>query len=110
MLKHNYLQIPIPDAATKMASSALCFILDIPAAIRGYNEAINQVFSEVSSALSQFKIYKLMGHIDQSLIRQINRVMVNFVEVCAHVVTYKQGDKLKRFLQKAKSSLKAMQT
>ncbi|ROW03872.1 hypothetical protein VPNG_07303 [Cytospora leucostoma] len=84
--------IPIPDAATTMASSALCFVLGIPAAIRGYNDAINQVFSTVASALSQFKIYKSMRNIDQSLLRQINRVMINFVE----------GDKLKRILKKSK--------
>ncbi|KAK7739678.1 hypothetical protein SLS53_005645 [Cytospora paraplurivora] len=94
--------IPIPDAATRMTSSALCFVLDIPAAIRGYNDAIDQVFSAVAPALSQFKIYQSMKHIDQSLLRQINHVMVKFVEVCAHVVTYKQDDKLKRFLKKSK--------
>lgn len=82
-----------------MTSSALCFVFDIPEAIEGYNEAINQVFGEVSSALSQFQIYQSMDNINPLLFQQIHLVMVKFVEVCAHVIKYRQGhmwDRLKR--------------
>ncbi|ROV93591.1 hypothetical protein VMCG_08093 [Cytospora schulzeri] len=95
--------IPIPASATNMASSALCFVFDIPKAIQGYNDAIDQVFSEVSSALSQFKIYQSIENVNPSLVEQIHSVMVSFVRLCAHVVTYRQGRKRDRFRQKLKS-------
>jgi hypothetical protein len=86
-----------------ITSSALLFVFDIPEAIKGYGDAIDQVFSEVSSALSQFHIYTSMEHVDAVLIRQIHLVMVSFVKVCAHVVKYRQGRKCDRFLQRVKS-------
>ncbi|KAF7296015.1 putative neutral amino acid permease protein [Mycena kentingensis (nom. inval.)] len=44
---------PLPGTLVNMTTSALSFILDIPAAIKGYNDAINDVFTEVSSVLAQ---------------------------------------------------------
>ncbi|XDG03489.1 hypothetical protein ABKA04_003104 [Annulohypoxylon sp. FPYF3050] len=95
--------IPIPSSAANIASSALCFVFDIPQAIKGYNDAINQVFGEVSSALSQFKIYTSMENIDPELIQRIHLVMISFVKLCAHVVKYRQGRKRDRLLRQIKS-------
>ncbi|TFB02602.1 hypothetical protein CCMA1212_005402 [Trichoderma ghanense] len=95
--------IPIPDAAANITGSALCFVFDIPEKIKGYNDAIDQVFGEVSSALSQFHIYKTIGNPDPLLIQQIHLVLVNFVKVCAHVVKYRQGRRRDRFLKQIKS-------
>ncbi|KAI1089944.1 hypothetical protein F5B19DRAFT_351940 [Rostrohypoxylon terebratum] len=95
--------IPIPSSAASIASSALCFVFDIPQAIKGYNDAINQVFGEVSSALSQFKIYTSMENIDPELIQRIHLVMISFVKLCGHVVKYRQGRKRDRLLRQIKS-------
>ncbi|RFU74301.1 hypothetical protein TARUN_7928 [Trichoderma arundinaceum] len=95
--------IPVPEAAANITGSALCFVFDIPEAIKGYNDAINQVFGEVSSALSQFHIYKSIDSVDPLLIQQIHLVLVSFVKVCAYVVKYRQGRKRDRFLQQVKS-------
>lgn len=91
--------IPIPSSAANIASAALCFVFDIPVAIKGYNDAVDQVFSEVSSALSQFQIYTSMDKVDPLLIQKIHLVMVSFVKLCAHVVKYRQGRKRDRFLR-----------
>ncbi|KAI5918674.1 hypothetical protein F4810DRAFT_691137 [Camillea tinctor] len=95
--------VPIPEAAANITGTALCFVFDIPQAIKGYNDAINQVFGEVSSALAQFQIYRSMDNVDPLLIQQIHLVLTSFVKVCAHVVKYRQGRKRDRFLQQFKS-------
>ncbi|KAL6863653.1 hypothetical protein J3F83DRAFT_745169 [Trichoderma novae-zelandiae] len=95
--------IPIPEAAANITGSALCFVFDIPEKIKGYNDAIDQVFGEVSSTLSQFHIYKTLSNADPLLIQQIHLVLVNFVKVCAHVVKYRQGRRRDRFLKQVKS-------
>ncbi|EGR45332.1 uncharacterized protein TRIREDRAFT_111202 [Trichoderma reesei QM6a] len=95
--------IPIPEAAANITGSALCFVFDIPDKIKGYNDAIDQVFGEVSSSLSQFYIYKTISHADPRLIQQIHLVLVNFVKVCAHVVKYRQGRRRDRIFQQIKS-------
>lgn len=78
-------------------------MFDIPEAIKGYNDAIDQVFSEVSSALSQFQIYSSMDNVDPVLIQKIHLVMVSFVKICAHVVKYRQSRRRDRFLRQVKS-------
>ncbi|KAK4445818.1 hypothetical protein QBC34DRAFT_332627 [Podospora aff. communis PSN243] len=98
--------IPIPGSVATVTSTALCFVFDIPEAIKGYEDAIDQVFSEVSSSLTQFQIYTSMEQVQQvhpSLIRQIHLVMISFVKVCAHVVKYRQGRRRDRLLQRVKS-------
>ncbi|UKZ83102.1 hypothetical protein TrVFT333_010905 [Trichoderma virens FT-333] len=95
--------IPIPEAAANITGSALCFVFDIPETIKGYNDAINQVFGEVSSALSQFHIYQTIDDANPLLIQQIHLVLVSFVKVCAYVVKYRQGRKRDRFLKQFKS-------
>ncbi|KAL6699579.1 hypothetical protein J3F84DRAFT_404601 [Trichoderma pleuroticola] len=95
--------IPIPEAAANITGSALCFVFDIPETIKGYNDAVNQVFGEVSSALSQFHIYQTIDNADPLLIQQIHLVLVSFVKVCAYVVKYRQGRKRDRFLKQFKS-------
>ncbi|KAL7936390.1 hypothetical protein V8C35DRAFT_295371 [Trichoderma chlorosporum] len=95
--------IPIPEAAANITGSALCFVFDIPETIKGYNDAINQVFGEVSSALSQFHIYQTIDNADPLLIQQIHLVLVSFVKVCAYVVKYRQGRKRDRFIKQFKS-------
>ncbi|KAI1320310.1 hypothetical protein F5Y16DRAFT_417501 [Xylariaceae sp. FL0255] len=91
--------IPIPSSAANMAASAMGMIFNIPAAIKGYSNAINQVFNEVSTALSQFQIYKELKHLDYRLIERIHLTLVSFVKICAHVVKYRQGRKGERLLQ-----------
>lgn len=78
-------------------------MFDIPEAIKGYEDAIDEVFSQVSSTLSQFQIYTSMEHVDAALVRQSHLVMVSFVKICAHVVKYRQGRKRERLLQRVKS-------
>ncbi|KAL7794357.1 hypothetical protein V8C37DRAFT_415219 [Trichoderma ceciliae] len=95
--------IPIPAAAANMTGSALCFVFDIPEAIRGYNDAVDQVFGEVSSALSQFHIYRSIDNVDPLLVQQIHLVLVSFVKVCAYVVRYRQGRRRDRFLRQVRS-------
>ncbi|KAI0835757.1 hypothetical protein F5Y06DRAFT_118345 [Hypoxylon sp. FL0890] len=95
--------IPIPASAANIASSALCLVFDIPEAIKGYNDAVDQVFSEVSSALSQFQIYTSMKNVDPVLIQKIHLVMISFVKLCAHVVKYRQGRKRNRLARQIKS-------
>ncbi|PTB65626.1 hypothetical protein BBK36DRAFT_1202259 [Trichoderma citrinoviride] len=89
--------------AANLTSSALCFVFNIPEKIKGYNEAIDQVFGEVASALSQFEIYKTISNPEPLLVRQIHLVLVNFVKVCAHVVKYRQSRRRDRLLKQIKS-------
>ncbi|KAI9151534.1 hypothetical protein HJFPF1_08740 [Paramyrothecium foliicola] len=95
--------LPIPASAGNMASCALFLVFDIPAAIKGYNDAVEEVFGKVSSALSQFQIYASMEKVDPALIQKIQSVMVSFVKICAHVIKYRQGRRRDRFLQRFKS-------
>ncbi|KAI8631209.1 hypothetical protein F5Y19DRAFT_425430 [Xylariaceae sp. FL1651] len=95
--------LPFPASAANLAGNALCFVFDIPEAIKGYNDAVDQVFTEVSPALSQFQIFKSMDNIDSRLINQIHLVMISFVKICAHVVKYRQGRKRDRILRQFKS-------
>lgn len=74
----------------------MSFVFDIPERIRGYNEAVDGVFTVVSSALSQFEIYKSIEGIDPVMVHQIHRVMVSIVKICAHVVKYRQGRRASR--------------
>lgn len=76
----------------------------MPKNIKGYSDAVDEVFSEVSSALSQFRIYESMDNAraNHVLIPQIHRVMVSFVKLCAHVVKYRQSGSWNRFHRKAK--------
>ncbi|KAI0116512.1 hypothetical protein GGR51DRAFT_320612 [Nemania sp. FL0031] len=99
--------IPLPSSAVSITTNALFFVFDIPQAIRDYDDAINEVFGKVSSALSKFKIYESMDseNIDLELIDNLRRVMISFVKLCAHVVKYKQGRKRDRFKHKAKKSI-----
>ncbi|KAJ0122476.1 neutral permease protein [Diaporthe amygdali] len=95
--------IPLPPIAANTATSALGFVFDIPQAIKAYNDAVNQVFEEISSALAQMRIYESMEKVDGSLLYQIHLVMVSIVRLSAHVVKYQQGGKRERGLQKLKS-------
>ncbi|KAK7717935.1 hypothetical protein SLS63_010585 [Diaporthe eres] len=97
----------VPAGAADITSNALCFVFDIPVAIRRYHDAINAVFSKVSTALSQFRIYDSMESIgaslDDLLVQEIRKVMVSFVKLCAHVVKYRQGSRWRRLRQDFKS-------
>lgn len=86
-----------------ITSHALYFVFSIPEAIKGYNDAIGQVFGEVSSALSQFHIYTSIENVDPRLVKKIHLVMISFVKLCAHVVKYRQGSRRSRLLQQVKS-------
>lgn len=97
------IQIPFPQGAANLASNALCLVFDIPKAIGDYDDAITAVFSEVASTLTQFKIYESMEKIDRLLLRQTHLVIVSFVKVCAHVITYRQGGKRLRVVHKVKA-------
>ncbi|KAJ4999255.1 hypothetical protein K4K48_004358 [Colletotrichum sp. SAR 10_66] len=94
--------IPIPPVAASITTTALSFVFDIPQTIRGYNNAIDSVFSEVSSALSQFQIYQSVENLDPLLVEQIHLVLVSFVKICAHVVKYRQSRKRDRFWEQTK--------
>ncbi|KAG8158287.1 hypothetical protein KVR01_012048 [Diaporthe batatas] len=90
--------IPVPSAAANIAGSALSFVFDVPQKIRGYNEAVDGVFTEVSSSLSQFRIYQSIDNMNQPLlIEQIHLMMASIVKICAHVVKYRQGRRRDRF-------------
>ncbi|KAJ5016676.1 putative neutral amino acid permease protein [Colletotrichum sp. SAR 10_99] len=67
--------IPIPAAATSITAAALTRVFEIPQAIRDYNDSIDEVFREVSSALAQFRIIQSMNNVDQELVMQIHRVL-----------------------------------
>lgn len=87
-----------------MASHALCFVFNIPLAIKAYIDAVNQVFDEISSTLAQVQIYKSMDNIDPALVHQVHLVMVSFVKLSAHVVKYQEGGTGHRFLHKIKAA------
>lgn len=88
-----------------MASGALGFVFDIPQSIKSYNDAVNLVFEEISSALAQMRIYESMEKVDTALLRQIHLVLISVVRLSAHVVKYRQGDRKERVLQKLKSGI-----
>ncbi|KAF4553620.1 Hypothetical protein D9617_6g093510 [Elsinoe fawcettii] len=97
--------IPLPSSAVNITSSALLMVFDIPGAVKGYNDAIDEVFNEISSVLSQFRLYTATQQIDKLLIKQIHSVMVSFVKVCAQVVKHRQGSRLERVFKRTKSIL-----
>lgn len=82
-------------------------MFEIPVAIKRYHDAINDVFSKVSTALSQFQVYDSMNSLDASLdgllVQEIGSVMLSVVKLCAHVVKYRQGSWLRRLRQDVKS-------
>ncbi|KAI1328034.1 hypothetical protein F5Y16DRAFT_164087 [Xylariaceae sp. FL0255] len=94
--------VPFPQAATSITCNALCFIFDIPSKVKGYDDAVNGIFEEVSSTLSQFEIYR-ETRVEALLLHQIQKVMVSFVKLCAHVVQYGQGGKRNRIGQQLTS-------
>ncbi|KAK7994744.1 Nacht and tpr domain containing protein [Apiospora arundinis] len=100
----EFLPIPSGPVAT-MCANALTMVLDIPQAIRDLNEAISEVFTKVSSLLSQFRIYERLDKVDNLLARQIHLVMVSFVKICAHVVNYQQGGSWERLKHKTKKAI-----
>jgi Cdc6-like AAA superfamily ATPase len=61
------------------------------------------VFTDVSSALAQLKIYESIGVMDNLLLQQIHLVMVSIVKICAHVVKYRQGCRKSRLKMKIDS-------
>lgn len=80
-----------------MAGSALSFVFTVPEKIKGYNNAVDSVFTDISSALAQFHIYKSIDGMQHPLlVQQIHLVMVSIVRLCAHVVKYRQGCRLHR--------------
>lgn len=94
----------MPSAAANIAGSSLSFVFDIPEKIKGYNEAVDRVFTDVSSALSQFQIYKSIDDMNQPLlVQQIHLVMASVVKICAHVVKYRQGRRRDRFMRQLAS-------
>ncbi|KAH7320618.1 hypothetical protein B0I35DRAFT_390482 [Stachybotrys elegans] len=95
--------VPVPASAVNIASCAMFFVFDIPERIKGYNDAVEAVFGEISSALSQFQIYTSMEQIDPKLLHSIQAVMVSFVKLCAHVVRYRQSRKRDRFATQFKT-------
>ncbi|PNS19328.1 hypothetical protein CAC42_2505 [Sphaceloma murrayae] len=97
--------IPLPSSAVNITSNALLMVFDIPGAVKGYNDAIDEVFNEVSSVLSQFRLYSATQQIHKLLIQQIHLVMVSFVKVCAQVVKHRQGSRLERVFKRTKSIL-----
>ncbi|KAM3073649.1 hypothetical protein ACMFMG_004466 [Clarireedia jacksonii] len=94
---------PIPSGAAEIAGSALSFVFEIPERIKEYNEAIDRVFTDVSSALAQLQIYETIDVMDNSLLQQIHLVMVSIVKICAHVVKYRQGCRKNRLKMKLDS-------
>lgn len=78
-------------------------VLDIPNSIREFNDAVSEVFTKVSSVLSQFRIYERLDKVDNLLARQIHLVMMSFVKICAHVVSYQQGSHWERLVKYAKN-------
>lgn len=83
-------------------------VFDIPEAIKNYSDAINDVFGEVSSALTQLQIYGAIGSgfdPNHLLLRQNQQVLISTVKICAHVVKYRQGRKRGRVWQKAKAGV-----
>ncbi|KAJ7678121.1 hypothetical protein DFH06DRAFT_1291418 [Mycena polygramma] len=99
--------VPFPGSAANAVSGALSFVLDTPKTIKGYKDGIDQVFSDVSSALAQFHIYGSMEKLHSPpLIHQIHLVMVSFIKVCAHVVKYRQGSRADRLHQQFKFVLR----
>ncbi|KAH0432134.1 NACHT and TPR domain-containing protein [Colletotrichum camelliae] len=94
--------IPIPPVAASITATALSFVFDIPQTIKGYYNAIDSVFGEVSSTLSQFQIYRSVNNLDPLLVEQIHLVLVSFVKICAHVVKYRQSRKRDRFWEQTK--------
>jgi hypothetical protein len=77
--------------------------LNIPEAITGYDDKVDHVFSEVSSALSQYQIYSSMENLDARLARQIHLVLVSFFKLCAYVKRYRQGGRRERLKSRINS-------
>jgi hypothetical protein len=93
----------MPAAAANITASALSLVFDIPENVKDYGAAVDQVFGEISSTLSQFRIYRSMESLDPTLVKQVHLVLVCFVKLCAHVVKYRQGRKRYRFLKQVQA-------
>ncbi|KAJ7619352.1 hypothetical protein FB45DRAFT_156829 [Roridomyces roridus] len=95
--------IPLPAAATNVIFAALDHALVIPQSIKGGIDTINGVFSHISAALSELRIYDSMPNIDPSLAAGIQLILMSFVKLCAYVVKYRQGGWKARLRQTCKS-------
>ncbi|KAH8880886.1 hypothetical protein GQ53DRAFT_736167 [Thozetella sp. PMI_491] len=98
-------EVCLPLYTAEICFKALSFALDIPQKIKDFNQAVNEVFTKICSVLSQFKIYEKIETIDELLARQVHRVMISFVLICAQTINYQQGDRWERFKRKAKASI-----
>ncbi|KAG5817395.1 hypothetical protein H9Q74_000654 [Fusarium xylarioides] len=74
-----------------MTSKALGFALRLPQQKHDYDEAVNNVFKEVSTALREFAHYTETH--SAPLLPEIHNVLVCFVKLCAQVVNHRQGRK-----------------
>lgn len=73
--------------------------------MRDYNDSIDGVFGEVSSALAQFRIIQSMSDVDRELVMQIHRVLVSFVKICAYVVKHNQSGTWHRIRKRTKFAI-----
>ncbi|KAK0620979.1 hypothetical protein B0T14DRAFT_567693 [Immersiella caudata] len=93
---------------TDLCFSAISLLLDIPQKIRDFHELIEEVFVEILSALSQFKIYvriDLLDKIDGDLKMSIHRVLISFVDICAKCINVSKSGRWERFKGHAKRVL-----
>ncbi|KAK4441967.1 hypothetical protein QBC34DRAFT_457327 [Podospora aff. communis PSN243] len=92
----------------ELCFSAIALLLDVPQKIRDFHELIEEVFVEILSTLSQFKIYAridLLDKIDQDLKMSIHRVLISFVDICAKCITISRSGRWERFKGHAKRIL-----
>ncbi|KAK5658011.1 hypothetical protein OQA88_2565 [Cercophora sp. LCS_1] len=95
-------------APADLCFSALSLLLDIPQKIRDFHEMIEEVFLEVLSTLSQFKIYAridMLDQIDGDLKMAIHRVLISFVDICAACINISNSGRWERFKGHAKRVL-----
>lgn len=79
-----------------MTTQALSLVFNIPEPTKQYSEVIGEAFGEISSALSQFRIYEFMDRVDSLLIWQTHQVLINSINLCAHVVRHIQMSRSRR--------------
>ncbi|KAG8668348.1 hypothetical protein FPOAC1_007727 [Fusarium poae] len=104
-LKYLGAILPAASIAGSLAitSKALGLVLNIPQQNHDYAEAVDKVFREVSTALSEFDLYRKVNH--TPLLREIHEVLRCLVKLCAVVVKHKQGGRAEAALKAFNRSL-----
>lgn len=90
---------------SSLCFNALSLLLDIPANLHKFHNAVDGLFEKIGPALSMFKIYETVEQFDsiESTLKQaIHELMISFVDICSLYIKMRDSNRW----EKSKTGLK----